>query len=149
VVDTNIARVLARVAGHRLTAQQAQAAADSALQRGASWAWNQSMMDLGAELCRPTSPRCENCPLSGCCAWRGSGDDPAVGSAGVSARQARFEGSDRQARGRLLEALMSGPVTSDQASAVMRCEPSRAARLASDMESEGLVVTIGLALQLP
>jgi A/G-specific adenine glycosylase len=149
VVDTNIARVLARVAGHRLTAQQAQAAADSALQRGASWAWNQSMMDLGAELCRPTSPRCENCPLSGCCAWRGSGDDPAMGSAGVSARQARFEGSDRQARGRLLEALMSGPVTSDQASAVMRCEPSRAARLASDMEREGLLVTIGLALHLP
>ena len=31
VVDTNIARVLASVAGHRLTPKQAQAAADAAL----------------------------------------------------------------------------------------------------------------------
>ncbi len=110
VVDTNIARVFARLAGRRLTAKQAQAAADAALRRGASWAWNQSLMDLGAVLCRPVSPRCEVCPLAGRCAWRGSGEDPSVGSAGVSTRQSRFDGSDRQARGRLLKALVSGPV---------------------------------------
>ncbi len=34
------------------------------------------------------------------------GDDPALGSSGVSVRQARFEGSDRQARGRLMKALV-------------------------------------------
>ncbi len=77
------------------------------------------------------------------------GDDPSVGSAGVSTRQARFDGSDRQARGRLLEALMHGPVASEQVAAVMGCDASRAARLAGDMEREGLIVTIGLAVQLP
>ena len=62
VVDTNIARVLARVAGRRLTAKQAQAAADAALPAGDSWAWNQCLMDLGAALCRPGSPSCDACP---------------------------------------------------------------------------------------
>lgn len=110
VVDTNIARVLARVAGDRLTSKRAQALADSLVPRGDGWAWNQVLMDLGAQLCRP-DPRCEGCPATSRCAWRRSGraePDPAVGSAGVSTRQARFEGSARQARGKVLHALTRG-----------------------------------------
>ena len=64
VVDTNIARVLARVAGHRLTAKQAQAAADAALPAGDSWAWNQCLMDLGAVLCRPVVPAMRCVPIA-------------------------------------------------------------------------------------
>jgi A/G-specific adenine glycosylase len=31
---------------------------------------NQALMDLGATICTPTSPRCEACPLAACCrAW--------------------------------------------------------------------------------
>jgi A/G-specific adenine glycosylase len=149
VVDTNIARVLARVAGHRLTAKQAQAAADSALLPGDSWAWNQCLMDLGAVLCRPTKPRCGHCPLSQRCAWRGSGDDPALGSAGVSRAQARFDGSDRQARGRLMKALVGGPVASDRLASVMGCDNARADRLARDLEHDGLIITSGIAVCLP
>ena len=89
VVDTNIARVLARVAGHRLSPKEVQAAADSALPPGESWAWNQCVMDLGAVLCRPMSPRCTECPLGDCCAWRGSGEDPAAGSAASAADMPR------------------------------------------------------------
>lgn len=149
VVDTNIARVLARVAGDRLTSKQAQAMADSWLPPGESWSWNQCIMDLGAVLCRPTSPGCDNCPLRKQCAWRGTGDDPAVRSAGVSTRQPRFDGSDRQARGRLMKALVAGPVEGERLAAVMACEAGRAARLAADLVDEGLVVRIGLALRLP
>ena len=148
VVDTNIARVLARVIGDRLTAKQAQAAADSWLPAGESWAWNQCMMDLGAMLCRP-SPQCEVCPLRTECAWRGTGDDPARGSAGVSTRQPRFDGSDRQARGRLMKALIGGPVEGGRLAAVMACEAGRAERLAANLVDEGLVVWIGLAQRLP
>lgn len=107
VVDTNIARVLARTAGERLTPKRAQAAADGLVPRGDGWAWNQVLMDLGAVLCRP-SPRCDECPIARSCSWHVSGHpepDPAAGSAGVSVKQARFEGSDRQARGRVLAAL--------------------------------------------
>ncbi|MBK5330628.1 MAG: A/G-specific adenine glycosylase [Ilumatobacteraceae bacterium] len=149
VVDTNIARVLARLAGRRLTAKQAQAAADAVLPSGDSWAWNQCLMDLGAVLCRPTSPGCAECPLQGQCSWRGFGNDPSIGSAGVSTRQARFAGSDRQARGRLMNALADGPVPMKLVAAVMACDAARAARLAGDLQREDLVVQHGQALQLP
>jgi A/G-specific adenine glycosylase len=110
VVDTNIARILARTAGERLTPKQAQARADEAVPSGRGWVWNQVVMDLGATLCRPT-PKCEACPLTASCAWHVSGHpapDPATGSAGVSGKQARFEGSDRQARGKILAAVGVG-----------------------------------------
>jgi len=149
VVDTNIARVLARLAGHRLTAKQAQAAADAALPAGDSWSWNQCLMDLGAVLCRPVSPQCGVCPLQVTCAWRGLGDDPAYGSAGVSTRQARFDGSDRQARGRLMRALVEGRVPVGRVAAVMMCDAARAARLVDDLQRERLVVQCGEALHLP
>ena len=149
VVETNVARVLARVVGHRLTAKQAQGAADAALPRGRSWAWNQCLMDLGAALCRPSSPQCDCCPLVVRCAWRGRGDDPAMGSAGVSGRQPRFDGSDRQARGRLMKALVVGPVAGERLAAVMACDAARAERLTADLVDEGLVVRSGLALRLP
>jgi len=111
VVDTNIARVLARTAGERLTPKRAQALADEAVPGGHGWIWNQVLMDLGATVCRPT-PRCDVCPLAATCSWHATGrpdPDPAVGSAGVSTRQAPFVGSDRQARGRVLAALQHGP----------------------------------------
>lgn len=111
VVDTNIARVLARTFGDRLTPKLAQSIADAAVPAGGGWIWNQVLMDLGATVCRPR-PRCDACPLAGTCSWQLAGrpdPDPAIGSAGVSTRQAPFDGSDRQARGRVLAGLHSGP----------------------------------------
>ncbi len=111
VVDTNVARVLARWTGRRLTAREAQALADASLPPGEGWAWNQVVLDLGATTCRARGPRCGDCPLASACVWRGTGPDPAVGSAGVAGRQPPFEGSDRQGRGRLVARLAEGPVT--------------------------------------
>ena len=111
VVDTNIARVLARATGERLTPSRAQSIADGLVPAGHGWVWNQGLMDLGATVCRPR-PRCDRCPVSPTCSWHVAGHpepDPAVGSAGVSTRQAPFEGSNRQARGRVLAALHAGP----------------------------------------
>ena len=149
VVDTNIARVYARHEGRRLTPREVQALADAQVPSGDSWVWNQCLMDLGAVLCRPQSPGCAECPVAGTCAWRGDGVDPAVGSAGVSRAQARFEGSDRQARGRLLHALALAAVASDDAAAVMQCDTARAARLVASLVADGLVVADGDALRLP
>ena len=110
VVDTNIARILARTEGERLTPRRAQALADALVPEDHGWVWNQTIMDLGAVLCRPR-PRCDECPLRTTCAWNVAGraePDPAVGSAGVSTTQARFEGSDRQRRGLVMAALVDG-----------------------------------------
>jgi A/G-specific adenine glycosylase len=138
VVDTNVARVLARLVGEKLTAKRAQAEADRMLASGTAWLWNQGLMELGATVCRPT-PSCDECPWESWCAWRGVGDDPSVGSAGVSVPQGRFEGSDRQARGRLIKALGEGLVHVDDVSRVMDRSPDVAERLVAALAAEGLV----------
>jgi len=113
VVDTNVGRVLARQVGDRLTASVAQSLADGLVPDGGGWAWNQAMLDLGALVCTKRSPSCERCPVQSSCAWFAAGSpepDPAIGSAGVSAGQSRFEGSFRQGRARLLDVLRTGEV---------------------------------------
>jgi A/G-specific adenine glycosylase len=103
-VDTNVRRVVARA---RLGVDAAQAdplevrtAAEAWIDRADPGAWNQSVMDLGREVCRPT-PRCQACPLSGACAFRRAGRRPSR----PSRRQSTFEGSFRQVRGAVVETL--------------------------------------------
>jgi A/G-specific adenine glycosylase len=150
VVDTNIARILARVAGERLTPKRVQGIADAACPAGDAWVWNQCLMDLGAVLCRPSTPACHECPVRTTCAWHKSyGDDPAVGSSGVSGKQGRFEGSDRQARGRLMKALAAGPVDRLEVATVMGRDPVDADRLLADLVAEGLCQPDRLTIRLP
>ena len=140
VVDTNVGRVLARRTGSRLTPSAAQAEADRWLPTGRSWEWNQTVLDLGALLCRPADPGCHACPVRPGCAWAEAGrpsPDPAAGSAGVSRRQARFEGSARQARGRLLHAMRSGPLE-PQRWADLVGDEQRAQQAARSLVADGL-----------
>ncbi len=158
VVDTNVGRILARWTGRRLAPAEAQRIADELVPAGHSWAWNQAMMDLGAQVCTKRDPGCGRCPVQSWCAWAGevlgsehSGrPDPADRSAGVSARQAPFEGSDRQARGRLLAALSDGPLPTERAAAEMQLEHDavRAQRLVAELIAEGLVSPAGSQLCL-
>lgn len=114
IVDTNLGRILARRAGRTLSSAEAQAAADDWLPSGQSWAWNQGLLDLGALRCRPKAPECKGCPVRRTCSWAQAGctaPDPARGSAAVSSRQSKFEGSARQARGRLLRAAQQAAVS--------------------------------------
>jgi A/G-specific adenine glycosylase len=154
VLDTNAARVLARVGGASLRPRDAQDAADAAVPAGRGWAWNQAILDLGSTVCVARSPRCAECPIVGSCAWAIAGrpdPDPAVGSAGVSGRQSRFDGSDRQGRGRLVTALRRGPVAMTDLAGVMGwpTEPERAERVAAGLVGEGLAVLVDGAYVLP
>ena len=69
------------------------------------------MFDLGATVCT-AQPRCDACPLRRLCAWRrqGAGAPDPWRASPVSRPQSAFAGSDRQGRGRLLDALRRGPV---------------------------------------
>lgn len=150
VVDTNVARVLARQAGRPLRPAEVQEAANVLVPPGRGWAWNQAMLDLGATVCRARDVRCGDCPVAPTCSWRGGpGPDPAVGSAGVSGGQSRFEGSDRQGRGRLVDALRRGPVVDLASAAGWPDDPERAARVADTLVADGLAVLDGDALTLP
>jgi A/G-specific adenine glycosylase len=151
VLDTNVARVVARRLGRRLALREAQAEADALVPQGRGWWWNQAMLDLGALVCRKRAPRCDLCPVRESCAWQGSGPDPAVGSAAVSGRQSRFVGSDREGRGRLVDALRAGPVPLDALAAVMGWpdDAERARRVAAGVVADGLAVLEEHRLRLP
>lgn len=154
VVDTNVARVLARLIGRPLQPKEVQTAADRLAPPGRSWAWNQAMLDVGALVCRARSCDCASCPLAAVCAWHVSGHpppDPAVGSAGVSGGQSAFAGSDRQGRGRLVAVLRRGsvPLAEVAAAAGWPSDPERAHRVAGTLVADGLAVIDGPVLRLP
>jgi A/G-specific adenine glycosylase len=108
VVDTNTRRVLARAVAGRsqpgAPARRDLAAMAAVLPPDdeAAAIVNAAAMELGATICTARSPRCAGCPLAPMCAWRAAGY-PDTGD--ERRRQARYEGSDRQARGAVLKAL--------------------------------------------
>lgn len=108
VVDTNTRRVLARAVDGRsqpgqpakrdLTAMEAILPLDAP----SAAIVDAAAMELGAVVCTARNPRCDACPIAELCAWRTAGY-PDTGD--VRRRQARYEGSDRQARGAVLKVL--------------------------------------------
>jgi A/G-specific adenine glycosylase len=154
VVDTNIARVLARLEGRPLSPSVAQATADRLVPQGEAWEWNTTMMDLGALVCTKAVPACGRCPLAGACAWATGGcraPDPAGASAFVSRPQSRFEGSDRQGRGRLVAALRRKDVPWGEVPEVMGWDGDieRARRVALTLVDDGLALGDASGLRLP
>ena len=69
--------------------------------------WNQSVMELGAIVCTAKSPLCEACPVSSRCVFLRDGR-PGLGERRTRPRQ-RFQGTDRQVRGLVLNALRNLP----------------------------------------
>lgn len=151
VVDTNVARVLARVRGLPLTARESQRIADSLVPRDSAWEWNQVIMDFGAQVCVARTPKCGECAIAKQCATRARAvawsavDDPARSTALTSKPQARFDGSDRQARGRLLKKLTEQGVRANDVADVMRLssDSGRAERLLHSLVRDGLVAIDG------
>jgi len=108
VVDTNTRRVIARAVDGR-SQPDAPAKADLVAMARLlpeddedATVVNAAIMELGATVCVARAPRCEVCPLAAQCAWLAAGS-PDTGDR--RRRQARYEGSDRQARGAVLRRL--------------------------------------------
>ncbi|MCF8549596.1 MAG: A/G-specific adenine glycosylase [Pontimonas sp.] len=114
VVDTNVRRVVARVQAGQGEAGPPRTVADRAnvsalletLDDTASQCVGAAgLMELGAIVCKARAPECSSCPIADLCQWRISGYPPYEGA--TAAKQARFEGSDRQVRGIILRELRS------------------------------------------
>jgi A/G-specific adenine glycosylase len=102
-VEVNIRRVVERVSGRRLLAREAEAAMIRAGRPLRGRDRLLALMDVGALLCRPTAPRCRECPLRRRCATRGPLD------AETRTRSAPFAGSFRQRRGEVMAHLRDRP----------------------------------------
>ncbi len=114
VIDTNIRRVLSRIfhgaesRGGAATKSERVLTADVLpIDDAASVTWNQSVMELGAVICTARSPQCDVCPLSQMCVFLKQGR-PGLGERRTRPRQ-RFDGTDRQVRGIVLDALRKLP----------------------------------------
>jgi len=143
VLDTNVRRVLARLAsGQEFPGAQPSAAeyrlAESLLPGDPAIAarWSVAVMELGALTCTAARPACGQCPVAAHCAWL------AAGRPASSARRPvqRYEGTDRQCRGRLLALLResAAPVLPGSFDAVWPDDKQRA-RALDGLVADGLV----------
>ena len=148
VVDVNTRRVLARAVIGDGDAGPANARRDHALMASAlptdpdrARLVNAGAMELGQTVCVARAPRCEACPLAAVCAWRRAGSPAYDGP--LAPRQKRYEGSDRQVRGRILHELRGSdiPVSADAVAALwpdaVQCE-----RALTSLLRDGLVVLV-------
>jgi A/G-specific adenine glycosylase len=154
VVDTNTRRVLARAVAARshpgppsrrdLGAMEALLPRD----RASAAVANAAVMELGAVVCTARIPRCDACPVATQCAWRAAGY-PDTGD--ERRRQARYEGSDRQARGAVLKTLRDAAAHAVPLDEVVRDWPDRRQRdrAIDSLVADGLAEASDGMLRLP
>jgi A/G-specific adenine glycosylase len=187
VLDTNVRRVLARLAAGQPWAGGSSSAsvaerrlAESLLPAEPAVAarWSVAVMELGALVCTAASPRCGDCPVVRECAWLAAGrpappagaagaagsagatgtagatgatgavgSTGAAGAAGVAGavgvgrrRTQKYDGTDRQCRGRLLAVLRgaSDPVHRADFDAVW-ADQAQLERALDGLVADGLV----------
>jgi len=154
VVDTNTRRVLARaVEGvaqpgppHRRDLERMDAELPDDLIDAAIV--NAAAMELGAIVCTARSPKCDLCPLAAGCAWRAAGYPS---SEDRRRRQAKYEGSDRQARGAVLKVLRDAAPSPVPLFAVLPDWPDAAQRdrAIDSLIADGLAEAADDLLRLP
>ncbi len=130
-LDTNVARVVGRalLGQARVRApygKEVQETAEAWLPARGARAHQLAVMDLGATVCRASSPDCGACPLAGGCAWLAAGR-PAPREAVPRGEAAPFEGTARFARGRIVAMLAEGPPLNAEAVAARLPEEHREA----------------------
>lgn len=148
VVDTNTRRVIAR-AVHGLSAagspnsRRDLADMDALLpnDRLESVGFNAGMMELGAIVCTAKKPHCDACPIADLCGWADAGFPDNAPSR--KPRQARFEGSDRQARGRLMAHLRERGLASTDALLELVSDRNQGERALQSLARDGLIVPAG------
>jgi A/G-specific adenine glycosylase len=147
VVDTNVRRVVTRLIGGQAEAGPPRMVADRvATQEMLSQLTSErdqctgaaALMELGAVICTAKKPICDQCPLADLCAWRIAGYPAYEGPR--AAKQARFEGSDRQVRGIILRELRKSdiPIPGDFLHSLWPDSP-QCARALQSLTDDGLV----------
>jgi A/G-specific adenine glycosylase len=160
-LDVNIRRVLGRAVLHQSHAtgrqRDMQAAADALVPPGRAPEWTHALMDVGAALCRPRLPRCDECPLQRWC--RFATEARGATTAGLPAPKAdarrtststAFPSTNRWLRGRILDRLRDAPEGSWVAfdDAIGGHDPSRVRAAVAALALEGMIEAVGSRARL-
>jgi A/G-specific adenine glycosylase len=141
VVDTNVRRVVARAvrgaadaAPHRRDIDEVAALLPD---DETATVFSAALMELGAIVCSAQSPRCGLCPLIEC-AWRKAGHPPLDRPV---RRPQTYAGTDRQARGRLLDVLRGNefPVSRTDLDVAWLTDSEQRDRALASLLADGLV----------
>ncbi|NEW53108.1 A/G-specific adenine glycosylase [Nocardia cyriacigeorgica] len=142
VVDTNVRRVVARAVHGRADAgnpsardlRETEALLPEPVPRAATF--SAALMELGALICTARTPGCDDCPLPRC-AWIEAGRPASQ----VVRRTQKYEGTDRQARGRLMDVLRdsSGPVERVRLDMAWTRDPGQRDRALDSLLVDGLI----------
>ena len=142
-VDVNVRRVIGRIVGGAdgLPEADVQAIADQVAATSDPATWTHAVMDFGATVCRPRTPRCAECPVRPSCRFAAE-----CRTGAAPARQAKrpatpFEATNRWLRGRILDRLREAAdhdwVALD--GAIGTHELDRVHRAATSLAAEGMV----------
>jgi A/G-specific adenine glycosylase len=137
-VDANVRRIAARaqlgIEPYEVSPKRIKEIAAEWLDTRDPSAWNQALMDLGREICRP-HPRCSLCPLRNSCRFHEMGRIPKADPRPPKP----FPGSFRQLRGKVLDLLRDRPATVGSLAKAARQPPDRVAEVLVMLERDGLV----------
>jgi A/G-specific adenine glycosylase len=86
IVDGNVARVLARLAGRDLDEKTTWSRAEVLARGEAPGDLNQALMELGATVCTPKNPSCATCPITRACVARKNETQDEIPSAAKKAK---------------------------------------------------------------
>lgn len=145
-VDTNIARVIARLLNTVLDRKLAQRLADGLVveTKVPSATLTDAIMDLGATICMAKQANCGQCPLADPCAYRErvdadpfTAEDPAAKGAHRPIKQATFKGSDREVRGAIIRSLTKAPAMRE--ADLMALHGEKTPNLLAALAKDGLI----------
>jgi A/G-specific adenine glycosylase len=155
VVDANVERVMARLHAVEVMLPAAKAAlrelAGAFVTAERSGDWAQALMDLGATVCTPRSPKCEACPLAHACVARAAGAPERYPRRPAKAERPRRHGAVfrierngklwlvRRPDTGLLGGMAALPTTEWRARRWRRAEVLRQAPVAGDWKKVGAV----------
>ena len=141
VLDINIRRLYARCWSGIATPTNAPNNSERELARnlipvGDDGRWAAATMELGALICKARTPLCSHCPLADICTWRALGYPQSEVEKRTSAQ---WQGSDRQCRGVIMNALREAPEVKKQELAKLWGDRSQYEKAIASLLDDGLI----------
>lgn len=159
VVDVNIRRIITRwtrpvkTTAEVLSEHDAWSTAEQFLPAKKYYHWNQALMDLGALICSPRNPKCNECPVSNYCASAYSSVF-LQNTVSVKKNEPSWKGVPRRLyRGRILKMLHHHALSAEEIASSLWSDPADrdiawVATLLQSMQRDGLLSLRGNSFRI-